>query len=103
MKYKILQLQDIQKVKYAFMDYDFAKKHKFKLADYKVVYEGEVPLDLNNRKIKEVFLILDSLFTTFNVHRPKDFVGHSLSVSDLIQLDNDIYYVDSVGFQKVDA
>ena len=61
MEYKVLQLKDIKKVKYAFMDYDFAKKHSFNLSDYNIVYEGDIPLNQEIRKTKDVFIVLDSL------------------------------------------
>ena len=45
------------------------------------------------------------MFETFNVNRPEDFKGHSLSVSDVIAVREEgewvSYYVDSFGFRKI--
>ena len=47
----------------------------------------------------------DDLYERFNFARPADFLGHMLSVSDVIVMKRDgqsrAYYVDSVGFQEV--
>ena len=48
---------------------------------------------------------LDDIYTRFNVDRPEDFTGHSLSVSDIIVLRQQgrvsCHYVDSFGFQEL--
>lgn len=48
---------------------------------------------------------LENLFEIFNINRPGDFTGHSLSVSDIIALKQDgvvsYHYCDSVGFQEL--
>ena len=48
---------------------------------------------------------LNELYETFNIRRPEDFRGHSLSVSDIVALkQNNViscYYVDTVGFKEV--
>lgn len=48
---------------------------------------------------------LDTIYERFNVHRPKDFTGHSLSVSDVIVLESEsekkAFYVDSFGFSEL--
>lgn len=44
---------------------------------------------------------LESVFYVFNQERPEDFKGHSLSVSDVVVLDDTAYYVDSVGFKPL--
>lgn len=48
---------------------------------------------------------LDSIFERFNVDRPEDFHGHSLSVSDVVLLhkggEGKAYYVDSFGFSEL--
>ena len=48
---------------------------------------------------------LEDIFTRFNIDHPKDFKGHSLSVSDVVVLhqngENTAHYVDRIGFQKV--
>lgn len=49
---------------------------------------------------------LEDIYMEFNIHHPQDFLGHSLSVSDVIAIENPdrtitAYYVDSVGFQEL--
>ena len=46
--------------------------------------------------------ILDTLFEKFNINHPKNFHGHSLSVSDVIELDGIKYYCDDFGWVKID-
>jgi hypothetical protein len=49
---------------------------------------------------------LENLFYKFNMERPEDFKGHSLSVSDVIVIrergKSTAYYVDSLGFKQLD-
>ena len=94
MNYKLLQIKDFENNNYLFMNYDWAKDRGFKLEDYEVVYEGEVRDD-------NVNVILEDLFYIFNVDRPEDFKGHSMSVSDVVYLDGKYYYTDSFGFKEV--
>ena len=48
---------------------------------------------------------LDRIYERFNVHRPEDFHGQSLSVSDLIVVRQSagtrVFFVDSFGFKDV--
>ena len=90
MKYKIVQLIDIH-TPYAFMNYEYAKNHGFSFSDYKVVYEGEIEGDNESK-------ILEELFVKFNINHPTDFKGHSLSVSDIVELDGLAHYCDSIGW-----
>ena len=65
------------------------------LDDYKMVYEYEEETD------KNTVSLLNDIYSKFNVRRPEDFHGHSLSVSDVIVInDTDKYYVDRFGFKK---
>ena len=105
MRIKILQLDhNIEEAEnLLFRDYDFAKRkypnRNELLKLYKMVYEMEdyepKTMDTSDRAI------CDDIFTDFNIRRPEDFKGHSLSVSDIIQLEDKYYYVDSFGFAEV--
>ena len=48
---------------------------------------------------------LEDIYTRFNIDHPKDFKGHSLSVSDVVVLHQDgqdaAHFVDSIGFREV--
>ncbi len=65
--------------------------------NYAKIYTGSVS-DLKGSSISEK---LESAFEKFNVDRPKDFTGHSLSVSDVVVMNDTPYYVDTVGFRKL--
>jgi hypothetical protein len=47
----------------------------------------------------------DRIFLEFNHDKPKDFTGHSLSVSDVVVMNRDgketAFYVDSAGFKEL--
>lgn len=92
MKYKILQLKDIGSVKYAFMSYDYAKQHGFAFDDYQIVYEGTI-------EAQDKIHALEELFTQFNINHPADFKGHSLSVSDMVELDGEACYCNPLGWE----
>lgn len=96
-KYQIMQIKDVDKCSYAFRMY---KKEQFNLSDYSVVYEGET-----NRIDDNDYDICELLFYQFNIERPKDFPGRSLSVSDVIVIiDGDYearYYCEIVGWRQI--
>ena len=69
---------------------------------YEVTYYADLPTmwqDVPNNEI------LEELFQMFNLSRPQDFEGHSLSVSDVIALKRNgevsVHYVDSIGFKEL--
>ena len=72
---------------------------------YDLVYSGALYPALAACKTRES--ILEGLYTRFNLNRPDDFRGHSLSVSDVIALNlngqTECYYTDSFGFYKLPA
>lgn len=90
-KIKIYQLPISNNAK--FMRFSFVKKHNImpKLEDYKLVYEGEEDDEVE----------LDDIFTKFNIAHPEGFKGHSLSVSDVVELDGKYYYCDDMGWEEV--
>lgn len=69
--------------------------------NYGLVYVGEL-LELEGETQQEK---LNEIYVTFNIFRPGDFMGHSLSVSDIVVLhengENRAYYVDSYGFTEL--
>ena len=70
-------------------------------ANYEAIYTREVYPDDDTGRI------LENFYYIFNDERPGDFVGHSLSVSDIIALKQDgkvsYHYCDSMGFQELPA
>lgn len=63
-------------------------------ANYRVVYDGEV--DTNE---------LEALYTKFNIDHPLGYEGHSLSMSDVLELYDEtgctFYYCDTFGFKEI--
>lgn len=97
MEFKILQLNLTKKYDYFFMDYDYAKHNGVSLNDYKQVYKGNI-----EAHSKDIAAVLEEIFYKFNKALPQEFKGHSLSVSDVIELNNKFYYVDSFGFKLME-
>ena len=64
-------------------------------ANYELVYSAELTLGTS----------LEDIYTRFNIDHPKDFKGHSLSVSDVVVLHQNgqdtAHYVDSFGYKSV--
>jgi len=65
---------------------------------YEKVYNMEITEDEFSNKDN----ILEHLFHELNINHPKDYTGRSLSVSDIIQLGDEYYYCQPVGFMKVE-
>ena len=82
---------------YRFMNLDFVKRHGMEVnrADYELVYTA--PLTEKDT--------LEAIYERFNIQRPADFTGHSLSVSDVVVLNDGksikACYVDSIGFAEL--
>lgn len=66
---------------------------------YEVVYIAPLPVYTNRSAF------LESVFEKFNLDRPEDFKGHSLSVSDIVAIHENgavsCYYCDSTCFQEL--
>ena len=103
--YMVMQLRHDEKI----LDERFASMRELhrrgKTPDpehYEVTYYADLPAmwqDVPNNEI------LEELFQMFNLSRPQDFEGHSLSVSDVIALKRNgevsVHYVDSIGFKEL--
>ena len=82
---------------YRFMGLDYVQKKGITVtrADYDLIYTA--PLTEKDT--------LDGIYERFNIQRPADFTGHSLSVSDVVVLNDGstvkAYYVDSIGFAEL--
>ena len=68
-------------------------------SNYDKIYEGD--MSTINARGDTVGDKLEAVFVKFNLDRPEDFKGHSLSVSDVVVMDDKAYYVDTVGFQPL--
>ena len=100
--YCIYQLKESE-AELRFMNRDYLRTHNLEpsYAHYDAVYSGTLSVNGNPTKT------LDDLYLKFNAERPQDFLGHSLSVSDIIVLKQNgmvsCHYVDSIGFAAVPA
>ena len=98
-QYQIYQLKPGPQARnLMFVDMETAKKISGREIDfgaYELVYQDKLPQGV----------WLDDLYAKFNLDKPKDFYGHSLSVSDIIVIMKGgmekAYYVDSIGFKQI--
>jgi len=68
--------------------------------DYLCTYRG-----LYDSPVKDVFehiiAILDSIYTEFNIHHPDSFGSYSLSVGDVVQLEDKFYICSPIGWNEI--
>ena len=83
---------------------------KLLFTSYDVIHAGGMTINRSNYELKYSAPLtpdttLDSIYVQFNINRPADFTGHSLSVSDIVVLHRNgqdtAHYVDSIGFADV--
>ena len=97
-RYGIYQIIDSSPGReYEFMDMNFIERHGYqvKKEDYELIYSDEMRYGDT----------LDSLYEKFNIAHPADYTGHSLSVSDIVVLNENgnvkAYFVDSISFREL--
>ena len=100
--FAIYQLRDNDDTAYLhYMNSEYLEKKGLSVRkeNYAAVYAGN--LDCRGDTQDK----LNELYETFNIHRPEDFRGHSLSVSDIVELKQNgvvsCHYVDSWGFKEL--
>ena len=83
---------------------------KLLFTSYDRVHADGMTINRNNYELKYSAPLtpdttLDNIYDQFNINRPADFTGHSLSVSDIVVLHRNgqdtAHYVDSIGFADV--
>ena len=92
--YEIYQLKRIPEnrdISFESMDHLKIRGIKPEATRYEKVYSGTTSDDTT----------LEDIFFQFNMNRPLDFTGHSLSVSDVVVLNGEAHYVDDFGFQLI--
>lgn len=100
MIFRIYQIKNIKNCDYAFLSWESAEE-KFTIGDYEWQYDGM------DNDITDDISCLEDLFVQFNLNRPDDFHGHSLSVSDVVALktkpwdDWRWYYCDRFGWKDI--
>lgn len=100
-KYSIYQLKSgAEYYDYRFSNSDYMAKRGYvpNYADYDMVYTGDLSDIQGNNK-------LEAIYEKFNIAHPEDFTGHSLSVSDIVVIEENgeqtAHFVDSIGFTKM--
>ena len=100
--YAILQLRDIEETRMErFSSLRMLERMDMEvnIDHYEVVYIAPLPVYTNRPAF------LESVFEKFNLDRPEDFKGHSLSVSDIVAIRENgavsCYYCDSTCFQEL--
>ena len=84
---------------YEFMNMNFIESHGLQIRkeDYDLVYTADL---LGNTS-------LDDIYEQFNINHPEDFRGHSMSVSDVVVLNDNghvtAHFVDSMSFSELDS
>jgi hypothetical protein len=94
-KYRIWQPKNVRT--HGFLDWDSYQRWvspTVNPAAYDTVYEGVLPAE-------DPTTTLEALFAQFNLSRPSDFHGHSLSMGDIVWLDDTAYYCDTVGWAPI--
>ena len=96
--YQIKRIEDLQ-IKFLFTSIDLLKNgvSDVNINNYDLVYDNDVEL-----KSDAIPSMLEEIFRIFNVNHPEDFKGHSLSVSDIVEIDNKRYFCDNYGWVKLD-
>lgn len=91
-KYAIYQVKEEKARDYGFCRLSNIIKWYGKVdkSNYDKVYESETECTL------------EGLFEKFNINKPSDFKGRSLSMSDVVILDGVAYYCDAFGWEKID-
>ena len=97
--YQLRDNDDTARLHYMNSEYLEKKGLSAQKENYAAVYAG----DLDRRGDTQDKL--NELYETFNIRRPEDFRGHSLSVSDIVALKQNgvvsCHYVDSWGFKEL--
>lgn len=102
--YKIYQLKDGEKYHgIRFEPYHMIEAIGINLnkTDYDLVYEGKIS-EIKGNSVDEK---LENIYSKFNRYEtmPETFMGHSLSISDVVEIGNMAYYVDDIGFKKLSS
>lgn len=97
--YQINRTRDVDRIKFLGLDNlkDFRGIQDINSRIYDMVYQGSVEAG-----------DLEDVYRIFNTECPQDFKGHSLSVSDVVEVVEGpgtapgFYFCDCIGFQRVE-
>jgi len=101
MKYTVYQIpfptteeEEKRYHRYAFSHLEWIDKVHFEY--YKKTYSGDI-----ETKNTAIYKILDDIFRELNLNHPEDYKGHSLSVSDIVEINGKYYYCDAYGWEEI--
>lgn len=104
MKYTIYQInrdRDAERVKFLSYERTMREAGRINPEIYDKVYEGEIE---KVGTLEGDEWTLERIHTIFNINkRPSDFKGHSISVSDVVELDGVRWFCDSIGWKQLEA
>lgn len=97
-KFEYVIYQVKASVPFSFMNWEYAKEHAgWSFDPYGLVWADK-------EEARDDYDLLNYLFEKFNVDHPDHYIGHSMSVGDVIRIDNietkeiKYYYCDSFGW-----
>jgi hypothetical protein len=96
MQIKIYQVNRAHARELGFMSHEWATKHTgspdIDRDAYDMVWAGELDHEAG----------LEEIYEIFNLRHPADFRGHSLSMSDIVELPDGLHFCDSFGWKSVE-
>lgn len=94
---RIFQIKNVE-TPYCFCGWGEQTKHDFNINDYECVLETEKN-DTDN--LEDIYSIFNGIGDTAEWTR--NFKGRSMSVSDIVELNGDFFYCDTIGWHKLPA
>ena len=93
---RIFQIKNVE-TPYCFCGWGEQTKHDFNINDYECVFETEKN---DTENLEDIYSIFNGVG---NVSWARDFMGRSMSVSDIVELNGNFFYCDTIGWQKLPA
>ena len=99
--YQLKHVQDTRDLRFASMSQVLMSGKRIDRENYDLLYIGNLSGQMGQRP----GAVLDEIYARFNIMKPSDFTGHSLSMSDIVGLKQNgsvsFHYVDTFGFREV--
>lgn len=92
---KIYQIKDLN-TPYCFCGWGKQTEHDFNPEDYECVFETEKN---DTDDLENIF----SIFNGVGASWTRGFKGRSMSVSDIVELNGEFFYCDTIGWQKIEV
>lgn len=99
MNVKIFQLKE-NREKFLFTPWKYVIDC-FDFKNYKEVWDCDFEKDITPVPSTNNIWNLDKIYGVFNYNHPLGYHGHSLSVSDIVKLDNEYFFCDSLGWENI--